>query len=252
MKCKVVWPYIFVLLLLGIGTFYDYDITNALYNPQSIFGVIFEKGMLWLVVCLLPLSFAVLYAIKSSIWRFSAVVLSYSYLVREVTSGCSLPIFYILILGILLGVITCYGMKKINVEIIRKYEKNVRFFLYVFLISLLITTILKGCWGRVRYRELQDITQFTNWYKIQGMNGNFSFPSGHTTVFTSILCLLPMTLKRFQQKHLLIYIIIFGLIIAMMASRLVMGAHYLSDTAIGFCITYSVYTYYKRKYYEEV
>ncbi len=254
MKLKILWPYIGVFLLLGVGLFYDYEITHALYHPQSILGIVFEEIVMVPILCLIPFAFALLYAKQSSIWKMFATILSCSYAIYVCSKiiWLSLPIIFIFLLGVYVGMMMCFHMKRVDMQIITKYEDVCRLFLYVFLTSMLITTLLKGCWGRVRYRELQDIAQYTKWYVIQGMNGNFSFPSGHTAAFSSILCFLPSNMQKYQKKSMLMYAMICGLIVIMMFSRLVMGAHYVSDVAIGFAITYSVYIYYKWKFYKEM
>ena len=39
--------------------------------------------------------------------------------------------------------------------------------------------------------------------------------------------------------------LIWGLLLAMPISRMIQGAHYLSDTAVGFMITYTMYLVYR-------
>lgn len=251
MKWKTVCTYIGVLGLLGIGFFYDYEITHALYDPQNIFGIIFEKGMLLPVIACAVISFAVLYAIQASLWKLGATIIIAISFVQEICQQFFIPIStpFILLLGSLLGILLCFLMKKISIQTLQKYEKRLTFFLCVFITSILITTIVKGIWGRIRYRELQDVQQYTKWIYMQGVNGNFSFPSGHTTAFASILCFLPIENKKVKDRLLTLGIV--SLVMAMMISRLIMGAHYLSDTAVGLFITYSIYIFYKNKFYKE-
>lgn len=251
MKWKTIYTYIGILVLLGIGFFYDYEITHALYDPQNIFGIIFEKGMLLPVIACATISFAVLYATQASLWKLGATIIIAIYFIQEICQQFFYPISipFIFLLGSLLGILLCFLMKKISIQALQKYEKRLIFFLCVFITSILITTIVKGVWGRVRYRELQDMMQYTKWIYMQGINGNFSFPSGHTTAFASILCFLPIENKEFKDK--LLTSVIIGLVIAMMITRLIMGAHYLSDTAAGLFITYSIYILYKNKFYKE-
>ena len=59
---------------------------------------------------------------------------------------------------------------------------------------LIVINLLKACWGRVRFREMEnDFALFTPWYLPQGFTGHTSFPSGHTANAASlyvITCLL--------------------------------------------------------------
>ena len=41
------------------------------------------------------------------------------------------------------------------------------------------------------------------------------------------------------------FFLIWGLLLAMPISRMIQGAHYLSDTAVGFMITYTMYLVYR-------
>jgi membrane-associated phospholipid phosphatase len=97
-----------------------------------------------------------------------------------------------------------------------------------------VTGIFKTSWGRVRFRDLAD--DFTPWYSPNGFNRNYSFFSGHTIAacVSTILWLAP---PIFHIKNKIARAVLFALpvvlVFIMAYSRLVMGAHYLSDVVFA-------------------
>lgn len=97
---------------------------------------------------------------------------------------------------------------------------------------------MKYLWGRVRFRDLLaagSYDAFTPWYIINGINGNKSFPSGHTAgaAMSFLAMLLPYVSKRAHAHRQLCFILPFVYTCVVAVTRLVMGAHYLSDVAMG-------------------
>jgi len=107
---------------------------------------------------------------------------------------------------------------------------------------LLTIQPIKHLWGRVRFRDLDSLySAFTPWFIPNGINGNTSFPSGHSAMAWMILPLLmlvPASNKRLRSA-LLIIIILWGLIVGL--SRVVIGAHYASDVLFGGCIVIFIF-----------
>jgi membrane-associated phospholipid phosphatase len=110
---------------------------------------------------------------------------------------------------------------------------------------MLITTLLKSVWGRIRYRDLHSMAEFCVWYKPCGRISNYSFPSGHTAAISVILCFLQWKHNPYERVSLLRYVLVAGGIALMAISRMMMGAHFLSDTIAGFLITYTLYLIWK-------
>lgn len=66
------------------------------------------------------------------------------------------------------------------------------------------------------------------WYVLFNRIGS-SFPSGHTSSFVgSLLCLLGFPFPMIRKHHCLSCILAFALVVMMMISRMIMGAHFLS------------------------
>lgn len=108
----------------------------------------------------------------------------------------------------------------------------------VMAVQLLCIEGMKYLWGRVRFRDLLaagSYDAFTPWYQINGINGNKSFPSGHTAgaAMSYLILLLPYASAWWSKKRALCFAVPFVYTSAVAFTRLVMGAHYLSDVAMG-------------------
>lgn len=150
----------------------------------------------------------------------------------------------------ILTLTTIYCFSKINIETLNKIKDLALLGLLVTVISVGCTEVVKNIWGRVRFRDLNsDYNEFTSLFTINGINGNKSFPSGHTNAGTSIL-LFSLFVPRFTDKKWIKYLVIslsFIYIFTLAISRIIVGAHYASDVMFGFiigfttlCITYYV------------
>jgi membrane-associated phospholipid phosphatase len=99
-----------------------------------------------------------------------------------------------------------------------------------------IINLMKMLWGRVRFRDLTDgYGAFTAWYVINGNTGAHSFPSGHTgsAGTTYFLMFLPYVSEKWRKRSALCFGAAFTYTTLVAATRLIMGAHYLSDVAVG-------------------
>lgn len=245
---KRLWmiPYSIVILAMIIATFYDYEITNVLYNSIPYIQTLFERVMLLPIQLIIAITLCMLFLIKHGKIYVVAAYFAMLYVVYDtmhywVDTFTIYFIIVLLIISFILLLISVWILKKIDLHTLKKH---LSFFVYmsiVLLLSITITTIIKHVWGRIRYRDLQDAMQFCVWYKPCGMLGNYSFPSGHTTAITSLLCFLQWRRNSYAHVSIWRYISIFGVIIVMMISRMAAGAHFLSDVSLGFFITYSCY-----------
>jgi membrane-associated phospholipid phosphatase len=112
--------------------------------------------------------------------------------------------------------------------------------------SWLLVSGLKLIWGRVRFRDLQPLSDdFSPWYSPQGWTGHSSFPSGHAAL--GWLLLAAVLIWPRGSRH---YRWTLGLCIAwgafVAASRVVVGAHYLSDVLFSTAFAFGVVGYAQR------
>jgi len=123
------------------------------------------------------------------------------------------------------------------------------------ILPLLFVQLIKVFWGRVRFRDLSlpGFIEYTPWFIPQGINGNQSFPSGHTAMAWMLLPLLILLRKKQWNSPIRIIgtIVIIGWGIFVGLSRIAIGAHYASDvlfsTGIAMVITLLLYNKYYLK-----
>lgn len=143
--------------------------------------------------------------------------------------------------AILLTGLMTFVFSKIKKETLYKIKGIAYLSLLVSICSYATVEILKNIWGRVRFRDLSsDYHEFTNLFKINGINGNKSFPSGHTCSGTNIL-IISLIVNKLSNKKWLKYLTIglcFAYIIVLAISRIIVSAHYASDVMVGFSITF--------------
>lgn len=94
-------------------------------------------------------------------------------------------------------------------------------------VILVFNQLCKGLWGRTRPEDLQSVADFTRWFVPQGITGNASFPSGHTTLSMAPLALL--FLVKGWRPWLAVFAcsMMWGCLTA--ASRIIEGAHFPTD-----------------------
>jgi membrane-associated phospholipid phosphatase len=145
---------------------------------------------------------------------------------------------------------------------LRKHEKTaLRSAAAVGILLLILTIILvnsiKIPWGRMRMRSMDDPdSQFTRWFLPQGMGDSEeykSFPSGHSSTAAVIIwiTLIPTFVPRFRTKkaNILLHVIAYCWIVAVMLSRIIVGAHFASDTLVGAAITVCCFYILKRAFH---
>lgn len=114
------------------------------------------------------------------------------------------------------------------------------------------TQLLKPFFGRARYRLMnvtEDFSEFTRWYRFNvgkkvsaeqllmgiGKDGYKSFPSGHTTAAAMVIALSTLfsTVKIDKRRETLTFYASVIYVFAVAYSRIMMGAHYLTDVTAG-------------------
>ena len=143
---------------------------------------------------------------------------------------CALSLFFI-----------CYYWTiKTPKETFIKWKKTSLLILLVILTELILVTVLKASWARPRMRSIESISEFHYWYQIAGFttdNEFMSFPSGHTanaTVFIALVLYIQIIKPTWKKKFLSVAII-WAILVA--ASRVVVGAHYVTDVIVGAYVT---------------
>lgn len=239
--------------LLIVASFYDLAINHALSNSESVYGLLFVSlgefpayiilpmcGVIWFyadlgikdrrLLIVARVASAILVWLGFFIWGAMGSRITETPKVIELSALYSILFaFFTLLLGKYL---------KINFT---KYVRFAVFALFVMLVSLVVIRLIKIGWGRMRYRDMLKVgnfSGFTPWYIPNGYNGNTSFPSGHTASACNIFIFVIL----FKGKHRYIANAIALLFVVLtMFSRIVVNAHFLSDVLIGGLVSYLCY-----------
>lgn len=181
------------------------------------------------------------------LWQFLSLFMKIS---RNDSFIKNLNIILISFFGIII-IILIYLLNNVSISYFQKYSTISRITLWLaFLNPFLFVQSVKILWGRVRFRDLApDYANYTPWYLPNGITGHKSFPSGHTAMGWMLLPIILLTLdKGWKAKLLLVAIVLsWGFVVAL--GRVVIGAHYASDTLFSSGVALFGYILLYRYYY---
>lgn len=246
--------YIITAAAFATATFVDLKLDIRLNSPENPFAVWFQNTGEIPCRLICPLAGTVIF--YTSERKFSRIV---GFLIA--LGGSAYLGYYIgkyffieenrmafsIVWGIGFGLVTLITGKYIKIP--EKAKKPLKALaiagIAVMAVQLLAVEGLKYLWGRVRFRDLiaeGSYDAFTPWYKINGINSNKSFPSGHTAGagMSYLLMILPCVFSGFKSKKNICFWVPFVYTSVVAFTRLVMGAHYLSDVAAGGLISFTI------------
>lgn len=175
-----------------------------------------------------------------------------------------------LVLALLVGGLIFALLFRVKKEDIYKLVKFAAAILIVEAMYLVVVGAIKGPIGRVRFRAMNaigDFSEYTPWYVINGsrdltINGLVSsgadpsvlvgaasdtcrsFPSGHTycAAMSFALVCLPDLIERFKKTWIkvLCWVIPAVYTVTVAVCRIVVGAHYLSDVLVGGTLSFAL------------
>lgn len=258
---------------IAVGTVCDPDIAQAVYSPDSIFWRIFTVlGMypfmaIWVlymgVICRQVRS-SDMPKKKKTVWSIvcgylglsTSVICSWAMFAFDTLGGVFPQLINnppVIAVGALLGVYPLFfiGFFTSKKEYDRRLLKRLIALCVIMLIALCVLTAIKICFSRPRYRLLiRDIPGigFQPWYMpfggadkfINGMgidwNDFRSFPSGHALQSMGLIFALPPLAEvynRLKGRKPILFAVgaVFAVLVCI--SRMVMGAHFLSDVSMG-------------------
>lgn len=250
----------FVIFMIIAGLF-DLEISKAVYSPNSFFGNFFaEIGELPFYIALL-VSFTIIYQyfpwerqeykfikIISIIGVAAGGIMLWRYLAHRFFDDQLLFIsVYIIIFGLSTAFLAIILTNSLDKEIIKKLLLFAIFYLLLAFALRLLVAITKETWLRLRFNYMNPETYegFTPWWQINfSVKGREhlayeeyrttafrSFMSGHTTAAGSIfaIIILPDLFDKLKKYRKFFYIIPLCYTLSVGLSRIVIGAHFLSD-----------------------
>lgn len=241
-------PRLFILYVTGmvIATIFDFEITKTLSQAGGSWAVILESVGEAPALYFTAFNLSLICAYLRRRERLLGVACSFfgslfccmyatgrtlSYLTGAWLFPISIPV------GAGIAIVFLVLCLRLQPERLEKYFKIALACFMAALTTLVVVSLMKQLWGRVRYRQIlaDPALAFTDWYHINGLGQptHVSFPSGHTA---NAAVIMMITLYFPRQKHWLQPALYF--FIALMAvSRLFTGAHFLSDVLTGGAIT---------------
>jgi membrane-associated phospholipid phosphatase len=251
MRKKGLWiPIVIFAALAIIFGFTDWQISQALYNPEAgwahfmeAYGQLPSSFLGVLCGSILLRSYKVEKSAKSIIGIIGLFLLTtlaaFGFVADALgaqvdTSGLSMPlIFGITIALLIIGQII---LRQFPLEAINQYKNAAKVGLAVMIVGGIATVwLFKIPWGRWTYRDILEAGNaalFSPWYLPQGNNGHHSFFSGHTAMFFSVLPIVLFFKKQTQARNIAIVLaLLWGVIGGL--SRIVVGAHFASDVLFG-------------------
>ncbi|MBR4242220.1 MAG: phosphatase PAP2 family protein [Eubacterium sp.] len=252
-KNEIFFFYIFTAAALICALFFDLKLDIFLNNPKSPFAIWFcnTGEMPSRLIC--PLAGLLIYKLaKKKLHRNLGLFIELAgsaYLGYHIADY-----FFVEENQILFGIIYGFGFGLFLlflgnfIVIPKEYEKALLVLSIAGIAVMAVQTLtvegIKFLWGRVRFRDLLaagSYDMFTPFTHPNGINGNKSFPSGHTAGagMSYLLLTLPYLSEKFSKRKTLLFAIAFCYTGIVALTRLIMGAHYLSDVAVGSAISFT-------------
>lgn len=254
--------------LLIVGSIWDYPISLVLHDEGNWFGNLFAAyGELPAMAGLLLAGLILILARnkdKKGVAVPQVIVGCLLMLLGAATNlvmpMAYLPINIFVILGI--GAMLCAAVIILAVRLCKTADRAALIKVAAILVSVILTemiliNIIKVPWERPRMRliAVEQDAGFVPWWVIggdlreqlmaAGVEGDEfkSFPSGHTAngACAVMLTLFALVSEKLKDKRTLLFGVgtVWGLLVAL--SRIIMGAHFLTDTIMGFAVTLLVF-----------
>lgn len=256
---SVIIPAALILIILSvIFGIYDLQISLALADMESPFGLFFEivGELVAPLLCLICGLILYYYSIKEKEQKNRGLVLVFSFLLTIGGGGYATYlcfkvnlIFAIIVIAIVFAFIfmLCKRLNSMNKAEFSEALRFVTITLCYLAAMLVVINLFKFTWGRVRFRQLEgDLSRYTPFYQINGFSngvkGYRSFPSGHTANATAIYVLTLLAPKcKTKLKKALCFAVPAVWIPVIALSRVMVGAHYASDVLYGFFISWVLF-----------
>lgn len=255
--------FLFLAAMLLVGSFLDYSISGALYNEKNIFGRFLAGYGEYPAAIGFTAAGVLLLAGRSRECRWKKYLQSLggTFLIASGTLMLMcMPMLYLTVpkaipaaLGLLCSAAVIGGISILGKNTDKKMLlRAAAMIFFTIMLEILVVNLIKIPWGRPRMRLVYENAQacFMPWWQAgSSLKGALtaagvaaeefkSFPSGHTANASMLMLLgiLPMLRPELAKKRALLIGIGFVWPCLVAVSRIIMGAHYLTDTTVGFAI----------------
>lgn len=264
-RCTIILATILSLIL--IGSFFDYQISCALFNESSAFGKFFAAyGQFPVVIANTVIGFSLFYVTQrklkiTTILAYVAGAFSYF---MALMLGVMDPMLHLGLatpVAVILAIVEIVAISYITYRLSQGVEKKkiktfIAFLAFVSYGQLILINIIKPIAARPRMRMISKTPEasFQNWWvfgtemkdalttTLGIASEEFkSFPSGHSGCAAVMLAfsLVPYIRNTKDSENKWFYACLaFPAIV--MFSRIIMGAHFLTDVSFGFLVTFIV------------
>lgn len=243
--------YSLIALLLMIGTFYDLPISMQVFDPSSGFGSFFQAYGHVPSLFLCGIAAILLFKDSRNALTKCLFIVLVGILLMVIHRMTYLPLVVMVLLAI--------GMAWAAEYFSRKNYAGGIYWSKVATSTLIMSNItlqcLKMIWGRPRFKYITHPEQeFFPWYKVNHLTTEdvfMSFPSGHSANAAIIVCLVLLVAVFYSKNRPARWLamgfafIWTGLV---MASRVVYGNHFVTDTAMGTLITLLFFQHFQNYY----
>lgn len=256
--------FIGILLILAFGKL-DYNVSLNLVDRDSTWAEFFNMfgefpsfaGLLAFVVIsygarnrsnkVLNVIYSILAFPLMLLFTYVIVFMPFRYRYEFVETGIPQNInIVIFILTAILFAGVVYLVFKIEPETYKKYRRAAGVVALLVFTEVVLVNSLKSLWARPRMRSMESFDQFKYWWQINGPapitdEELRSFPSGHTAnafIMVAFLSFLDKNKARLY-RNFAIFAFVWGALTAL--SRVVLGAHFLSDVVFSGYLTVVLY-----------
>lgn len=252
-----------LLVMLAVGSFADYPISLALYHPDNPLAGLLAGFGEYPAALGLSAAGAMLLSARNREKRLTGVLQTIAGCLSILFGGTmaavlptgylDIPVWLAALIGVGCTGLTVWGM----LLLCRGADRGIVLrtagaFLLVIFADILVVNLIKIPWGRARMRLVASDARayFMPWWQpgaelrdalvAAGVAAEEfkSFPSGHSANSSCLmlLALLPLLRPQWERRQTALFCAGFGWALAVAVSRIVMGAHYLSDTAVGLAV----------------
>ncbi len=261
----------FLICMIIVGSIVDFQLSSAVYNQENLYGRIFcsygespmglalaaAGGMLFFGRNKEKKGIAVLDCVLGilllCLGLLVLIAMPWNYLRGFGISATPLIVCIAIVANALVFWFVGRLAKDADHKDVRRLA--ILFFAYVFL-AILIINVIKIPWARPRMRFLAVNSEASFqpwWHPGYDLKDYFvaagvaseefkSFPSGHTADACTVLLfsLLPYLKKDFGKQRTIFWCgIVWTCLVAF--SRIIMGAHFLTDVSFGFLISFLIF-----------